>query len=93
MFIISAIGAIQTNETGEEVRAVYSPMAREFRGTGHWYACENGHPFTVGECGIPMEVARCPECCARVGAIDHISVDGVRREDIEQLARGVGMGV
>jgi hypothetical protein len=62
-------------------------------GTGHWYTCENGYPFTVGECGMPMKVARCPECCTRVGGIDHISMNGVRREDIEQLARDVRMGI
>jgi len=40
-------------------KEVMSAMAREFRGSGHWYTCVNGHPFTVGECGMPMEQARC----------------------------------
>jgi len=38
----------------EEKRQVYAAMAREFTGTGYWYTCVNGHPFTVGECGMPM---------------------------------------
>ncbi|KAL8634381.1 MAG: hypothetical protein Q9228_008025, partial [Teloschistes exilis] len=40
--------------TTEEKAAVYAAMASNFRGTGHWYHCERGHPFTVGECGMLM---------------------------------------
>lgn len=76
--------------TTDEMRAVYSAMAAEFLGTGHWYTCELGHPFTVGECGMPMEEARCPECGSPVGGQDHAPAEGVRRaEGIEELARGV----
>lgn len=67
--------------TSEERRAVLTAMATEFRGTGHWYFCENRHPFTVGECGMPMEMARCPQCNAQVGGRDHEAVEGVRRAD------------
>lgn len=81
--------------TADEMRAVYGAMAIEFHGTGHWYTCELGHPFTVGECGMPMERARCPECGSAVGGQNHDPAEGVRRADaIEELARGVGgMGV
>ncbi|KAI1103087.1 hypothetical protein F4804DRAFT_245949 [Jackrogersella minutella] len=79
----------------EEMRAVYEAMSREFSGTGHWYHCENGHPFTIGECGMPMQQARCPECGAAVGGAAHVPAQGVHRaDDIENLARGVGgMGI
>ncbi|OTA67744.1 hypothetical protein K449DRAFT_364164 [Hypoxylon sp. EC38] len=81
--------------SAKEMRAVYQAMAREFRGTGHWYTCQNGHPFTVGECGMPMERAMCPECGAPVGGADHTPAEGVQRaDDIENLTRGVeGMGI
>ncbi|KAI7531308.1 hypothetical protein KC331_g14182, partial [Hortaea werneckii] len=36
--------------SSSEMRMVVAAMAKEFRGTGHWYRCVNGHPFTVGEC-------------------------------------------
>ncbi|KAI1117796.1 hypothetical protein F5Y14DRAFT_439080 [Nemania sp. NC0429] len=79
-----------TEVSAEEMRAVYRAMAGEFSGTGHWYTCANGHPFTVGECGMPMEEARCPECGARVGGTNHRAVEGVRHADeIEALARNV----
>jgi hypothetical protein len=72
------------------MREVYAAMAREFSGTGHWYRCENGHPFTIGECGMAMQLARCPECGAAVGGQNHQSAAGVERaDDIEQLARRV----
>ncbi|KAK7755474.1 hypothetical protein SLS62_002403 [Diatrype stigma] len=83
-------GVFYQGVSGEEMRAVYAAMAREFSGTGHWYTCENGHPFTVGECGMPMQQARCPECGGPVGGSNHQPAEGVRRaEDIEELARGV----
>ncbi|KAL1792144.1 hypothetical protein ACET3X_009895 [Alternaria dauci] len=47
--------------------------------SGHWYKCVNGHPFAIGECGMPMEVARCPECGERVGGRSHTAVAGVTR--------------
>ncbi|KAJ4415609.1 hypothetical protein N0V82_007243 [Gnomoniopsis sp. IMI 355080] len=76
--------------TSDELRAVYRAMASEFRGTGHWYVCERGHPFTVGECGMPMEQARCPECGAPVGGRNHAPAEGVRQaSEIEELARDV----
>ncbi|KAK4950140.1 hypothetical protein LTR10_011117 [Elasticomyces elasticus] len=54
-----------------EMKMVVAAMAREFRGTGHWYRCANGHPFTVGECGMPMQLARCPDCGTGIGGQDH----------------------
>lgn len=81
--------------TTEELRAVYAAMAREFSGTGHWYTCEQGHPFTVGECGMPMQQARCPECGSPVGGESHRPAEGVRHaREIEELGRGIGnMGI
>ncbi|XXH00479.1 hypothetical protein Hte_006825 [Hypoxylon texense] len=71
----------------EEMRAIYEAMAQEFLGTGHWYKCLNGHPFTVGECGMPMEEAQCPGCGAPVGGTNHNPAQGVERaEDIEEIA-------
>ncbi|KAI9784989.1 MAG: hypothetical protein M1839_001185 [Geoglossum umbratile] len=71
--------------SNEEKAAVYAAMAHDFRGTGHWYYCENGHPFTVGECGMPMETSQCPQCGSPVGGRDHQSVGGVRlAEDMER---------
>lgn len=57
--------------TNAEKAAVYAAMAQSFQGTGHWYYCANRHPFTVGECGMPMETARCPQCGATVGGTHH----------------------
>ncbi|KAI9816466.1 MAG: hypothetical protein M1827_001598 [Pycnora praestabilis] len=67
-----------TTFTNDEKRAVYAAMATELRGTGHWYYCENMHPFTVGECGMPMQQARCPQCGAPVGGQNHTAAQGVR---------------
>lgn len=77
--------------TTDELRAVLAAMSREFSGTGHWYYCARGHPFTVGECGMPMEQARCPECDSPVGGHSHIPAEGVRHAaEIEELGRGFG---
>lgn len=63
--------------TNEERIAVIGAMAREFRGTGHWYYCRNGHPFTVGECGGAVEMSSCPECGALIGGRQHQTAEGV----------------
>ncbi|KDN70104.1 hypothetical protein CSUB01_08968 [Colletotrichum sublineola] len=83
-------GVFYNEVSVDEVREVYAAMSRELRGTGHWYTCANGHPFTIGECGMPMERARCPECGAPVGGQNHQAVEGVRHAaNIEEIARGV----
>jgi hypothetical protein len=67
--------------TNKEMGKVVNAMAREFRGTGHWYRCRNGHPFTVGECGGPMVESRCPQCDAPIGGRHHQAADGVTRDN------------
>jgi hypothetical protein len=60
-------------------------MSKEFSGTGHWYRCANGHPFTIGECGMPMETTRCPQCNAPIGGQSHVPAAGVQSAgDIER---------
>nr|XP_061805731.1 E3 ubiquitin-protein ligase rnf213-alpha-like [Nerophis lumbriciformis] len=39
-----------------------------------WYKCPNGHPCSVGECGLPTETTRCPDCNAPIGGNDHKAV-------------------
>jgi hypothetical protein len=44
-----------------------------------WYECPNGHRYAVGECTLPMQEARCPECKALIGGRNHTAVGGVKR--------------
>lgn len=67
--------------TPDEQLEVLRAMAAEMRGSGHWYYCERGHPFTIGECGMPMEEASCPQCEARIGGQHHRLEQGVQRAD------------
>ncbi|KAF2760220.1 hypothetical protein EJ05DRAFT_275976 [Pseudovirgaria hyperparasitica] len=76
-----ASGFFNAPLSAKERREVLKAMAGELRGTGHWYSCVNGHPFSIGECGMPMEEARCPTCGARIGGQNHQAVAGVRRAD------------
>ncbi|TID20778.1 3'(2')-5'-bisphosphate nucleotidase [Venturia nashicola] len=78
--------------TSDEMKEVLAAMATEFRGTGHWYYCTNGHPFTIGECGMPMQTARCPQCGATIGGHNHAAVEGVSRAaDLEEQLRGLAI--
>jgi hypothetical protein len=43
--------------SNKEKAAVYVAMAHDFRGTGHWYYYENGHLFTIRECGMLIETS------------------------------------
>jgi len=38
---------------------------------GHWFKCPNGHFYCIGECGSATEIAKCPECGARIGGTGH----------------------
>jgi len=76
----------------EEKAAVYAAMAQDFQGTGHWYYCANGHPFTVGGCGMPMETSNCPQCGSSVGGQNRQPVEGVARAaDFEAQFGRVGI--
>ncbi|KAF4955348.1 hypothetical protein FSARC_11882 [Fusarium sarcochroum] len=88
-------GGVYRPVTAEELRQVYAASMGELSGTGHWYTCPNGHPFTINRCGMAMEEATCPECGARIGGRNHVSVEGVRHAvEIEEIARGMqGMGL
>ncbi|KAK1638074.1 hypothetical protein BDP81DRAFT_345795 [Colletotrichum phormii] len=84
-------GILYSDVSTDEMRAVYAAMSKEFSGTGHWYTCRNGHPFTIGECGMAMEQTVCPECNSPVGGRNHSSAEGVRHAaEIDELARGMG---
>lgn len=75
------------------MRMVVAAMQGEFGGTGHWYRCENGHPFTVGECGMPMQAARCPQCEAPIGGSNHRSAAGVQQaRDIDRDFGNMSLG-
>ncbi|KAJ5123521.1 hypothetical protein N7448_009618 [Penicillium atrosanguineum] len=69
--------------TLKELHSIKTAMVSGRRGiathSGHWYNCVNGHPFAIGECGMPMEQARCPECGAPIGGQNHTAVEGVSR--------------
>lgn len=69
--------------TAEELKAIKKAMVSGPGGiashSGHWYTCVNGHVFAIGECGMPMEEAKCAECGARIGGRNHSMVDGMSR--------------
>ncbi|XP_063075937.1 E3 ubiquitin-protein ligase rnf213-alpha [Engraulis encrasicolus] len=67
-----------------DMQAAYLPtmpddmlhVAQQAMGQLQWYFCPNGHPCTVGECGQPMQVSRCPDCNVEIGGMNHIPVAG-----------------
>ncbi|KAL2142872.1 hypothetical protein VTI28DRAFT_640 [Corynascus sepedonium] len=71
--------------TPAEIAAIKAAMVSGPRGlathSGHWYTCRNGHPFAIGECGMPMERALCPECGETIGGSNHTPVEGVERDE------------
>ncbi|KAJ9458845.1 hypothetical protein DIPPA_15027 [Diplonema papillatum] len=46
-----------------------------------WYTCANGHLYSVGECGLPMQSSTCahPGCSSRVGGHAHVPLPGNKR--------------
>ncbi|TRY85502.1 hypothetical protein DNTS_016006 [Danionella cerebrum] len=51
-------------------------VAQQAMGPLRWYLCPNGHPCTVGECGLPMMTARCLDCNVDIGGNNHNPVPG-----------------
>ncbi|THH13828.1 hypothetical protein EW146_g6431 [Bondarzewia mesenterica] len=61
--------------------------AFKFTHRGHFYNCENGHTFVIGECGGAMQEARCPECRAPIGGSGHRLVSSnTRASEFEEIA-------
>ena len=84
---------LEKGTSESEMRMVVAAMAKEFSGTGHWYRCANGHPFTVGECGMPMQLAKCPACGEGIGGQSHRPTAGVQHAgDIERDFGAMDLG-
>ncbi|VDI09955.1 Hypothetical predicted protein [Mytilus galloprovincialis] len=72
--------------TLKEKQMIKRAMKNEFMGSGHWYKCKNGHYYSIGECGMPMEKIKCPQCGVPIGGVDHILTDDNERAmDFENL--------
>ncbi|KAK4236384.1 hypothetical protein C8A03DRAFT_45620 [Achaetomium macrosporum] len=76
--------------TPAEIAAIKAAMVSSPDGiathSGHWYRCPNGHPFTIRECGMFMERARCPECGEAIGGQNHRPMEGTQRDMRMELA-------
>jgi len=44
-----------------------------------WYSCPNGHMYLIGECRIPIFIAKCPTCGVRIGGRNHSMLKSNRR--------------
>ncbi|XP_043365785.1 NFX1-type zinc finger-containing protein 1-like [Dermochelys coriacea] len=70
-----------------EAERVMITEAMQF-GRGHWYRCPQGHLYTIGECGRPMQQSSCPECGATIGGQNHaLTRDNVSDDQILEPAR------
>ncbi|KAM6957229.1 E3 ubiquitin-protein ligase rnf213-alpha-like [Aplochiton taeniatus] len=58
-------------------------VAHQAMGPLQWYLCPNGHPCSIGECGQPMQVGRCPDCGAQIGGLDHQPVQGFTATQVQ----------
>ncbi|KAF4662628.1 hypothetical protein FOL47_006168, partial [Perkinsus chesapeaki] len=68
--------------TLQERREINSAMQAE-RGVlgaaaGHWYACPNGHPYFIADCGGANQITQCPECNASIGGRSYRMEQGNR---------------
>ena len=59
-----------------------------------WYKCPNGHIYSVGNCTMPMQTARCthPHCSAIIGGSNHTPAAGNRRLDEKGLLGNIQPG-
>lgn len=43
---------------------------------GHWFKCQNGHPYIITECGGATQESNCNECGAPIGGRNHRLLHG-----------------
>lgn len=43
---------------------------------GHWFKCQNGHPYIITECGGAMIEGECNECQMPIGGRNHQLLHG-----------------
>ena len=86
LFAPSALGTMYVpTMAGDEFAMILA--ASDYVG---WYKCPNGHPYSVGNCTRPMQLARCPACGAPIGGTNHEDVAGVTRLGVrDELVRKV----
>jgi len=53
-------------------------FAKIYRGCD-FYQCPNGHAFLIGECRLPMQIGRCPECNEKIGGKHHAMLNSNQR--------------
>ena len=65
--------ALSENEIADIIGAMNEETIEEGYGYlgGRWFACQNQHPYYIGECGGATEISNCPECNAPIGGEDH----------------------
>ncbi|XP_029647960.1 NFX1-type zinc finger-containing protein 1 [Octopus sinensis] len=55
---------ISEKERIEIVQALQLPK-------GHWFKCQNGHIYAIGDCGGAVVTSICPECKCEIGGTSH----------------------
>lgn len=74
--IVKATVAITEAERREIVGALHlSP--------GHWFKCQNGHPYIITECGGAMQISKCNECGAPIGGTNHQLLYGSHAREMD----------
>jgi len=78
--ILEARNKELTERERRQVIAAASEDVARTSGTaaGHWFECDNGHPYLIGECGGAMQLGKCPECGVAIGGSSHRLVTGNR---------------
>ncbi|TDL21593.1 hypothetical protein BD410DRAFT_297523 [Rickenella mellea] len=83
--------SVSREERMQLIKALMESSPHEFRYSGHWYNCPNGHTFTIGDCGGAASVSRCPECNEPIGGHGHnLLSTNTRAIDMEEIVREVG---
>ena len=69
--------ACYSRKIAEESTSMQDLM-KEF-GNCDWYTCSKGHLYVIGECRLPVQMARCPECGEQIGGRYHRMLDDNHR--------------
>ncbi|KAH0471913.1 MAG: hypothetical protein KVP17_003174 [Porospora cf. gigantea B] len=59
-------------------RAMTDGTSPQYNGAGYsrWYACPNGHPYFIDDCGGSTHLSRCPTCGVAIGGQNYHVASG-----------------
>ncbi|CAB5343467.1 unnamed protein product [Rhizophagus irregularis] len=55
----------------KQILETHQAIKTEFKSSGHWYECPNGHPCMIEDYDGAMQMNKCPDCNEQIDGESH----------------------